>query len=160
LECFLERTFCDGAQFSYRIFLNLSSLLPIRRTACARAQFSGCSSTTNAHSETGQMEVCCQNLTLGALSSRSALSVLVGALFKMLSPVADLALLFLSKFYHKRHDIRGKKLLNMKCVFLIFSTTTFFCTISFLEEFWQILQMHIGLHDKRPLFLSDFINET
>jgi hypothetical protein len=22
LECFLERTFCDGAQFSYRIFLN------------------------------------------------------------------------------------------------------------------------------------------
>jgi hypothetical protein len=23
LECFLESTFCDGAQFSYRIFLNL-----------------------------------------------------------------------------------------------------------------------------------------
>ena len=23
LECFLERIFCDGAQFSYRIFLNL-----------------------------------------------------------------------------------------------------------------------------------------
>jgi hypothetical protein len=23
LECFLEHTFCDGAQFSYRIFLNL-----------------------------------------------------------------------------------------------------------------------------------------
>jgi len=22
LECFLERTFCDGVQFSYRIFLN------------------------------------------------------------------------------------------------------------------------------------------
>ena len=54
----------------------------IRRTACARAQFSGCSSTTNAHSETGQMAVCCQNLTLGALSSRSPLSLLVGALFK------------------------------------------------------------------------------
>jgi hypothetical protein len=53
-----------------------------RRTACARAQFSGCSSTTNAHSETGQMAVCCQTLTLGALSSYSALSVLVGALFK------------------------------------------------------------------------------
>jgi hypothetical protein len=30
----------------------------------------------------GHMAVCCQNLTLGALSSRSALSVLVGALFK------------------------------------------------------------------------------
>jgi hypothetical protein len=55
----------------------------IRRTACARAQFSGCSSTTNAHSETGQMAVCCQNLTLGVLSSCSALSMLVGALFKM-----------------------------------------------------------------------------
>jgi len=23
LECLLERTFCDGPQFSYRIFLNL-----------------------------------------------------------------------------------------------------------------------------------------
>jgi uncharacterized integral membrane protein len=57
----------------------------LRRTAHAHAQFSGCSSTTNAHSETGQMAVCCQNLTLGALSSRSALSVLVGALFKKFS---------------------------------------------------------------------------
>jgi len=37
---------------------------------------------TNAHSETGQMAVCCQNLTLGAVNSRSALSVVVGALFK------------------------------------------------------------------------------
>jgi len=46
------------------------------------AQFSGCSSTTNAHSETRQMVVCCQNPTLGALCSRCALSVLVGALFK------------------------------------------------------------------------------
>jgi len=36
----------------------------------------------NAHSETGQMAVYCQNLTLGALSSRSELYVLVGALFK------------------------------------------------------------------------------
>ena len=54
----------------------------IRRTACARAQFSGCSSTTNVHSETGQMAVCCQNLPLGALSSRNAPSMLVGALFE------------------------------------------------------------------------------
>jgi hypothetical protein len=53
----------------------------IRRTACAHAQFSGCSPTTNAHSESAQMTVCCQNRTLGELSSRSALSVLVGALF-------------------------------------------------------------------------------
>jgi len=30
----------------------------------------------------GQMAVCCQNLTLGAFSSRFTLSLLVGALFK------------------------------------------------------------------------------
>jgi hypothetical protein len=63
----------------------LFSLSPIQRTACARAQFSRCSSMTNAHSETGQMAFCCQNLTLAALSSRSALSVLVGTLFKKFS---------------------------------------------------------------------------
>jgi hypothetical protein len=61
---------------------HVSAKFIIRRTDYARAQFSGCSSTTNAHSETGQMAVCCQNLTLGALSSRSALCMLVGALFK------------------------------------------------------------------------------
>ena len=53
----------------------------IQRRACARAQFSRCSSTTNAHSETGQMAVC-QNLMLGALSSCSTLSLLVGTQFK------------------------------------------------------------------------------
>jgi hypothetical protein len=57
----------------------------IRQTAWASAQFSGCSSTTNAHSETGQMTVCCQNLTRGVLSRRSVLYVLVGALFKKFS---------------------------------------------------------------------------
>jgi hypothetical protein len=57
----------------------------IRRTACARAQLSGCSSTNNAYSEMGQMAVCCHNLTLGAIYSRSALSLLVGALFKKFS---------------------------------------------------------------------------
>jgi hypothetical protein len=30
----------------------------------------------------GQLAVCCQNLTLGVLNSRSTLSLLVGALFK------------------------------------------------------------------------------
>jgi hypothetical protein len=54
----------------------------IQRTACASAQFSGCSTTTNPHSEMGQMAVCCQSLTLGALSSCSTLSVLVGVLLK------------------------------------------------------------------------------
>jgi len=54
----------------------------IRRTACARAQFGGCSSATNGHSETRQMAVSCQNLPLGALSSRTTLPALVAALFK------------------------------------------------------------------------------
>jgi hypothetical protein len=54
------------------------TLLLIRRTASTRAQFRGRSSTTNAHSETGQFVVC-QNLTLGALRSPRALPVLVGA---------------------------------------------------------------------------------
>jgi hypothetical protein len=53
-----------------------------RRTVCARAQLNGCSSTSNDHSETGQMAVCFQNQTLGAVSSHSALSLLIGALFK------------------------------------------------------------------------------
>jgi hypothetical protein len=60
----------------------VSAKFVIRRTACALVQFSGCSSMTNTHSETGQMAVCCQKLTLGAFSSRNALSMLVGALFK------------------------------------------------------------------------------
>jgi len=51
-------TCCSSSSFIVTLSL-------IRRTACARAQFSGCSSTTNAHSETGQMAVCCQNLPLG-----------------------------------------------------------------------------------------------
>jgi hypothetical protein len=63
----------------HKLFVGL-----FRLTACARAEFSGCSSTTNAHSETGQMAVCCQNMPLGALSSLSSPSVLVGALFKKL----------------------------------------------------------------------------
>jgi hypothetical protein len=46
------------------------------------AQFSGCSSTINALSETRQMAVCCQNLTQGAIGSRSALSVPDSALLK------------------------------------------------------------------------------
>jgi len=71
-----------GFDLEYKFIVTLSL---IRRTACALAQFSGCSSTTNALSEMGQMAVCCQNLKLGALSSRSALSVPVGALIKRFS---------------------------------------------------------------------------
>jgi hypothetical protein len=69
----------------------VSAKFVIRRTTCARAQFSGCSSTTNAHSETGQMAVCCRNLTLGALS------MLVGALFK------KFGLFFLTFYIHTVH---------------------------------------------------------
>ena len=68
----------DKRSSSYLIVI----LSLIGRTACARAQFRGCSSTTNAHSETKQMAVCCQNLSLDSLSCCSALSVLFGALFK------------------------------------------------------------------------------
>jgi hypothetical protein len=57
----------------------------IGRTACAHAQFSRCSSITNVHGETGQMAFCCQVLPLGAVSTHSALSELVGVLFKNFS---------------------------------------------------------------------------
>jgi hypothetical protein len=70
-----KRTRCSSSSFIVTF-----SLIP--RTAYAHDEFSGCSSTTNSPSETGQMAVCFQNLPLGALSSRSASSVLVGALFK------------------------------------------------------------------------------
>jgi len=39
------------------------------------------------------MAVCCQNLTLGALSSRSALSVMVGVLFKKFGPFLNTPLI-------------------------------------------------------------------
>jgi len=65
-----------------RRFQTTEEMSLIRRTDCARAQFSGCSSTSNTHSEMRQMAVCCQNLTVGTLSKRSELSMLVGMLFK------------------------------------------------------------------------------
>jgi hypothetical protein len=84
----------------------------IRRAACAPAQFSGCSSTTNVYRETGQMAVCCQNLTLAALSSRSALSVLVGALFKKSSPFLNTAciLLFIRSEFSLMMTPYGRKM--------------------------------------------------
>jgi hypothetical protein len=63
-------------------FQTIEEMSLIRGTACPCAQFSRCCPMTNSHSETGQMAVCCQNLMLGALSSCSLPSVLVGALFK------------------------------------------------------------------------------
>ena len=67
----LTHTRCSSSSFTVTLSL-------IQWTACARAQFSRCSSTTNAHSKTGHVAVYCQNLTLGALRSRSTLPVLVG----------------------------------------------------------------------------------
>ena len=71
-------------RFSSSSFIVTLSL--IRRTACACAEFSGCSSTTNAHSEAGKMAVCCRNLPLGALSSRSDVCVLIGGIFEKFCP--------------------------------------------------------------------------
>ena len=84
LKCLCKIFTKFAAKFHTHTFLKLFHCYFVtnRRTACARAQFSGCSSTTNAHSDTGQMAVYCRNLTLGALNSRSALSMLFGALFK------------------------------------------------------------------------------
>jgi hypothetical protein len=48
------------------------------------------------------MAVCCQNLPLGELSSRSAPSVLVGALFKKFGLFLDTGVL--SSFAVKRGD--------------------------------------------------------
>jgi len=66
-------------------FQTTVTLSLIWRTACALAQFSRCSSVTNAQNKMGQMAVCCQNLMLGVLSRHSTLSVLVDALFKKFS---------------------------------------------------------------------------
>ena len=59
------------------------------------------------------MAVCCQNLTLGALSSRSALSVLVGALFKKFG-------LFLNtpRIYYYIHTY-SKYCYVFQCIFII-----------------------------------------
>ena len=69
-----SHTRCSSSSF----IVTLSLIL---LTACARAQFSGCRSTTKDN-ETRQMAVCCQNLKQGTLSSLSALSVLFGVLVK------------------------------------------------------------------------------
>jgi len=68
-------TRCSSSSFIVTLSLT-------RRRAWARVQFSGSSSTTTAHIETRQTAFCCRNLTLGKFGSRSALSMLVGALFK------------------------------------------------------------------------------
>jgi ABC-type molybdate transport system permease subunit len=55
------------------------------------------------------MAVCCQNLTLGALGSRSALSMLVGALFKkvglFLNTVVHSTPLMMSQYTEAVRDV-------------------------------------------------------
>jgi hypothetical protein len=86
--------------------------------------FGGCSLTTNAYSETGQMAVCCQNLTLSVLSSCSVLSMLVGALFKQFG-----------FFFNTPH-----RLLNFVWWYLILmepsDTWNFKVASSFMEDLW------------------------
>ena len=108
----------------------------IRRTACARAQFSGCSSTTNTHSETGQMAVCCKNLPLGALSSRSVFSLLVGALFKEFG-------LFLRTcvFIYVLNSAK----LHLMPLFLGLSRTSLLCRELKFDSGYQVLSYTIAL---------------
>jgi hypothetical protein len=77
----------------------------------------------------------------------------------ILSSVACLALQYFSTLSHKSYDLRGKKLLNVKCVFSF--------SVQLLSEIFLILRrterdmikMYIGLHVKYALFLSD-LKET
>jgi hypothetical protein len=107
-------TRCSSSSFIVTLSL-------IRRTACARAQFSRCSSTTNTHSETGQMAVCRQNLPLGALNSRSAPSMLVGALFKKFGLFLNTPrILYFIKYSPRRRIFQGEvQILLIRCVCFI-----------------------------------------
>jgi hypothetical protein len=49
------------------------------------------------------MAVCCQNLTLGALSSRSALSLPVGGQFKKFGPSLNKPLFYTFEFFSKNN---------------------------------------------------------
>jgi hypothetical protein len=98
-----HNTRCSSSSF-------IVTLSPIRWTACTRAQLSGSSSTTNAHSVTGQMAVCCQNLTLDTLSSRSASSMLVGALFKKFGFFFNTPRMLYSGRFGRYGDIPGNTL--------------------------------------------------
>jgi hypothetical protein len=88
----MSHTYWSSRSFFVTLSLN-------RLTACTHAQFSWCSSKTNANSETGQMAVYYQNLTLDVLSSRSALSLLIGALFKKFGLFLNTPLIWKCKVY-------------------------------------------------------------
>jgi hypothetical protein len=58
------------------------------------------------------MEVCCKNQTLGALSSRSALSLLVGAPFKEFVLFLNTPYIYGYKIIRKKLDLMFQPLLN------------------------------------------------
>jgi hypothetical protein len=75
----------------------------------------------------------------------------------VLSSVVCPTVLYFSTLSHKRHDFRGKILLNIKCMFLDFLYKFCLQHFSFQDEFCKILsQMSIDLRVKYPLFWSDF----
>jgi len=88
----------------------------IRQTACARAQFSGCSLMTNSHYEMGQMAVCCQNLPPGVLSSCSAPSTLVGTLFKKFSLLLNMP----HTYIYKLQIFPGCTSISMANIYTVF----------------------------------------
>ena len=59
-----------------------TSFPSVQASSCAQRPSDALKLPGTADSETGQMAVCCQNLPVRALSSRSAVTVLVGALFQ------------------------------------------------------------------------------
>jgi hypothetical protein len=121
-----RRFFCpsSGAQSYTHSIWYMSSLLAatasglIRRTFYACAQFSRCSSTTNARSETAQMAVCCQNLPPGALSSRSSPSLLVGELFKKFDLFFEHGCM-MSRPYTVKHMWQLKGYITGSCMYMM-----------------------------------------
>jgi hypothetical protein len=87
----------------------ISSLSLIRRTACACAQFRGCSSTTNTHSETGQTVVCCQNLTLCARPVAAELCAGWRAIWKIRSLFESTSWMWVVSLTRRTSELRRKR---------------------------------------------------
>jgi len=129
LKCLCNLLIKFTAKFHKHVVLQALSLSLIRQTACVCVQFSRCSWTTNAHSETGQMAVCCQNVTLGAFTSLRTLSVPVGVLFKKFG-------LFLNRLHiSKACLLWGENYFLQVWSFLLGTMPVDEFTISFLTKF-------------------------